>query len=162
MKRMKTFFKYFIIFLAVYFLVSFLSAQTMKSTYKDKKVNIEVSQGNVEIIESKATITNGYIKGKYTNNTDQDIKDKVLKLDFLNKKGKSVGTKYVNIKDLAKGETMDFVSRFNFDNVDHIVASVVEKAKLGDLKLLDFSLDDIKFDRFPWYVWLAGAIIIFG
>lgn len=162
MKRMKTFFKYFIVFLAVYFLVGFLSVQTMKSTYKDKKVNLEVSQGNIEIYESKATITNGYIKGKYTNNTDQDLKDKVLKLDFFNKKGKSVGTKYINIKDLAKGESMDFVSRFNFDNVDHVAASVVDKVNLGDLKLLDFKLDDIKFDKFPWYVWLFGAIIVFG
>lgn len=162
MKRMKIFFKYFLIFLVVYFAVNLLSIQTIKSTYKNKKVDIESGYGQIDITDSKATVTNGYVRGKVTNNTDEDWKDKILKLDFFSKRGKNVGTKYINIGDLAKGESKDFESLFNIDNVDNVKANITDKVSLGDLSLLDFELDDIKFDRFPWYVYLAATILLWG
>lgn len=162
MKRMKTFFKYFVIFLIVYVVVDFLSLQTMKSSYRNKNVTIESQLGQIDIYESKATVTNGTIKGKVTNNTGEDWKGKILKLDFISKHGNSVGTKYVNIGDLANGQSKEFVSNYNFDNVDSVKTSIEDQASLGDLGKLDFSLDDLKLDRFPWYVWLAAAIMVWG
>lgn len=162
MKRMKIFFKYFLIFLVVYFVVDLLSIQTIKAKYKNKKVDVESGYGQIDITDSKATVTNGYVRGKVTNNTDEDWKDKILKLDFFSKSGKNVGTKYINIGDLAKGESKDFESLFNIDNVDNVKANITDKASLGDLSLLDFKLDDIKFDGFPWYAYLAAAILLWG
>ena len=59
MDRMKTFFKYFVVFLIVYFLVDMGSLQVMKSAYLTKEFSANSDLPAIEITESKATITNG-------------------------------------------------------------------------------------------------------
>lgn len=165
MKRMKTFFKYFIIFVAFYFLSNLATIELLKSSYRNKEFTVDFDSPKIEITDSKATITNGYVNGIITNNTGSDLIGKILKLDFINSRGNNVGTKYIDFGNLLQGETKDFTSKFNFDNVDKIVASIMDKSELPiDKSLLDFSLDDIKLDKFkfPWYIWFGAFIMVFG
>lgn len=165
MDKMKKYTKYLIIFLAFYFLSNILTVHLLKTTYQPKKIIIDPdSSPNVEIDDFKATITNGYVKGKVTNNTGTDMNGKYVKLDFYSKNGVNVGTKYVEINDLKPGETMDFSTAFNFDNVDSVKTSIVDQKDLPkEFNWRDLIPDDLSLDFFhaPWYIWLAAAIMVF-
>ena len=162
MKTMKKFLKYFIWFLIVYFLVSFLSFHVIKSSYKTKDCSINFSNPKVEIYDAKATVTNGYVKGKITNNTDEKIQDKVLKLDCLSPRGVIMGTKYVDINSLATGTYKEFETKFNFDNVKDISIYLVNKADIPNIKELDFGLDDLKYNKTSLRFVLFAVFIFFG
>lgn len=162
MGRMKTLIKYFVGFLILYVVVDILSFQIIKSTYIDKKLTADFSSPKIEIIESKATVTNGSITGTLTNDTGSTLKDKLLKLDFFSKRGVNVGTKYVDLGEIQNGEKFEFQSLFNFDNVDSIKASLVDKSTIPDLNLLDFSLDNIEMDEFDWFIAFFAIVVAFG
>lgn len=162
MKRMKTFFKYFLIFVAFYILVDVLSFQIIKSTYIDKKLSADFSSPQIEVIESKATITNGVVEGILTNNTGDTLTDKILKLDFFSKRGVNVGTKYIDLGEIKNGEKFNFKSTYNFDNVENIKASMISKSDIPDLKLLDFSLDDIKLDKVNPFIAFFAIVLVLG
>ena len=164
MSTMKKFTLYLIIIVGFYFLTNILTIQILKTTYYPKKYTIDPnSSPKVEITEFKATVTNGYVNGKITNDTGAEINGKYLKLDYYSKNGTNVGTKYIEIKNLKPGETMDFTSQFNYDNVDSLKTSIVDEKDLPkDKKFLDFSLDKIINDVFhaPWYIWFSAFLLI--
>ena len=165
MSRMKTFFKYFIVFIAFYFLSNLASIHLLKTTYRTKEFTVESDSPKIEITDSKATITNGYINGTILNNTGEDLVDKYLKIDFFSPRGVNVGTKYIDFGKLLAGESKNFTSKFNFDNVDNIKFSFIDKLDLPkEKKLLDFNIDDINLDKFkfPWYIWFAAVIMALG
>jgi len=163
MKTMKKFLLYFLIFLAFYFLSNLVSIGILKDSYKDTQFSVGFDSPKIELTESKSTFTNGFVKGKITNETINGIVGKYLKLDFFNKRDNNIGTKYVDFGNLASGESKDFVSRFNFDGVESVKASLIDEAELPkNRNLLDFSLDDLKFDKYPWYIWFGALIIIAG
>lgn len=165
MSRMKKFFKYLLIFGIVYFLVNFLSFHLMKSTYKKKEFTSAEGSPQITISESKATITNGYLNGTVTNDTEENLEGKCLQLDFYSPRGINVGTKYIRLKNLAPGESTDIVSKYNFDNVDHVSGTIVDEAQLKQAsagKLLDFEIDDIVNDKTNWFYALMALIFIFG
>ena len=72
MSRLKTFFKYFLAIVIIYFVVNILSAFIMKSTYDAKDYTIENSIYTVEVADAKATLVNGYINGKIQNKFDSN------------------------------------------------------------------------------------------
>ncbi len=162
MKRIKTFFKYFLIVLILYVVTDILSFQIIKSTYIDKKLSADFESPKIEVTESKATITNGVVKGILTNDTGDTLKDKLLKLDFFSKRGVNVGTKYIDLGEVQNGDKYQFESAFNFDNVDNIKASLISKSEVPDLKLLDFSLDNIKLDKIDPFTAFFAILLVLG
>lgn len=162
MAWMKRIAKYCVIFIVLYIIVNLLTFNVIKSSYKTKEVNIDINQPKVEIIESKATITNGYIKGKVTNNTNEKLINKILKLDFISPRKVIMGTKYIDIPELALDAESEFMSQFNFDNVDKINVSLIDKKDIGDINKLDFSLDNIANNKTSWKLILLGVFIFFG
>ena len=162
MDWMKRLFKWLVIFIACYLVVNLLTFNVIKSSYKTKDVNIGFEQPTVEIFESKATITNGYVKGKITNNANEKLINKILKLDFISPRGILMGTKYVDIPELALGISTEFMSQFNFDNVDKINISIIDRKDVGDINKLDFSLDSLANNKTNWKLILLGIFIFFG
>ena len=162
MSTMKKFLKYFILFLITYFLVSILSFQAIKTSYKTTKYSIDFSEPKVEILEAKATVTNGYVRGRITNNIGENLANKLLKLDFLSPRGVLLGSKYVEIGNLLSSDSKEFESKFNFDNVNDIKMSLIDKADVPNLKDLDFSLDDLNKNKTKWPIILLGTFIFFG
>ncbi len=162
MSWMKRLAKWLVIFIVCYIVVNILTFNIIKSSYKTKEVDINFDQPKVEIYESKATITNGYVKGKITNNTNENLMNKILRLDFISPRGTLMGTKYVDIPNLASGIGTDFMSQFNFDNVDKIDVSFMDKRDVRDLNKLDFSLDNLANNKTSWKLILLGVFIFFG
>lgn len=162
MAWMKRLFKWLVIFIVCYLIVNILTFNVIKSSYKTKDININFEQPKVEIYESKATITNGYVKGKITNNTNENLINKILKLDFISPRGVLMGTKYVDIPKLSSGMGVDFMSQFNFDNVDKIDVSFMDRKDVGDINKLDFSLDSLENNKTSWKLILLGVFIFFG
>lgn len=164
MSKMKKYMRYFIVFLAFYFLSNILIVYLMKTTYQPKKYSIDSNLSpKVEIDDFKATVTNGYVKGKITNDTMEEMFGKYLKLDFYSKNGVNLGTKYVEINGLKPGETMDFTTSFNYDNVNSMKTSIVNQKDLPkEFSWKDLIPDDFRLDFFhaPWYIWFAAAIMV--
>ena len=160
MKRMKTFFKYFLAIVIVYFVVNFASFYVLKSTYKTKDYEVESSILDIEITEAKATLVNGYIKGVAKNTTDVNVDGKVIKIDSYSKRDVLLGTKYVEIKSLSPNEEINFESRFNYEQIDHIKTSVIDKEDLPPSADLDFGFDNPEDAKVSFLIILAAFMLI--
>ena len=85
MKRLKTFFKYFLAIVIVYIVVDIASLYILKSTYNTKEYSVDNSIFDINVTEAKATFANGYIKGSVKNNTNAQIDNKYLKIENISK-----------------------------------------------------------------------------
>lgn len=128
MAKMKKFFLYFLMFIALYIFVTTLTNFSMKEKFKDiQNIQISVSSPKIFIEESKATNSHGYIKGNITNDTGEHIKDKFLQFDFYNKDGTYVGTETQEIKYFNVEEKVNFDIKYNYNNVNNIKISFVDE-----------------------------------
>ena len=160
MDRMKTFFIYFLIIVVFYVVSDAISYMLLKSTYISRDYQIEFDNPQVTISEMKSTKLNGYLKGKINNNTGEVITGKALKFDYYSKNGVLVGTKYSKVSNVLAGETLDFESRFNFNDVDSVKVSIVDALEMDESKF-DFSLDDWSKDDIDLFILLGAIILVF-
>ena len=157
---MKRFFKYFLWFVILYVLVDIFSYYTIVTTYVDKAVAVNYSYPQVEIYESKATATNGYLKGKITNNTELPLVDQYLKVNLYSKKGNVLGTKYVKINELQPGESQEFEVTYNNDLVDHVESQVVPQSSIANANPNDFIMDLKANNKTSWFLWFSALMMI--
>ena len=149
MSTMKKFLKYFLVFIAFFFLSGYASMKIMKSTYKDREFNLDFNSPKLEISEFKSTKMNGYINGKLYNNTDSKLTGKYLKADFFNARGNNVGTRYIEIGDLNPGESFDINEKFNIDNVENVKLSFIDQEEKPNEKLfIEKVYEKLKLDRY--------------
>ena len=161
MSRMKTFFKYFLAIVIVYILVDIGSFYILKSTYLTKDYSVEDSILDVQVTEAKATYLNGYINGTVKNSTDATVNNKYLKIDSYSKRGVLLGTKYVKINDLNKGESTAFSSSFNYNQIDNMKISLIDGSELPPKETLDFGFDNPEDAKITFAVILGAVIILF-
>ena len=129
MKRLKTFGKYLLLFLVVFFLVDFFSNRVMFTRFKPVN-NGEVESSSIELnnIECRATKQNGYIEGTVKNKTDAYVNNLTMKVELYNDRDKLVKTEIVEIQDLKIGEEKPFkffyyeqdVVRYKIINIEYI------------------------------------------
>ena len=157
MQRMKTFFIYLILFIAMYLIVDLLVYFSTKDNYKDL-TNYEVtfSSPKVNIIEYKATYSKGHIEGTVTNDTDKLMDNIILKFDFYNNKGTYLGTKYHEIKYFNVGEKSKFDVNFWFEKVDNVKISVVDELP-GNIDITEF-----KETMQKWLPFAGLAVLIYS
>ena len=139
MARMKKFFIYLLVVVAVYFFVDFTSFAYIKTTYEDlTEFSIELDNPKIKITESKATYINGYIKGTLLNNEEQTIQNKYVKFEFFSERDIYLGKKYIKIDKLAPNEEKEFEVKYNLENVNHYkitLADENEQIPEADLQL---------------------------
>ncbi len=157
---MKRFYKYFIWFLIVYVLVDIFSYYTIVTTYVDKAVAVNYSYPQVEITESKATATNGYLKGKVTNNTELPLADQYLKVILYSKRDNVLGTKYVKLNELQPGESQEFEVTYNNDLVDHVETQIVPQSEISKANPKDLVMDLKAENKTGWFVWLCAVMML--
>ena len=164
MDRMKTFFKYFLALVILYVIVDIATYFTLKSTYIARDYEVNAQGSNIEITEFKTTVLNGYLKGTINNTSEEVITGKALKFDYYSKNNVLMGTKYFKIDNFLVGETKEFESRFNFDNVENVnfekIMYILFNAQ--NSSDFDFSLDDFAKDDINWFVLLGALIVVFG
>lgn len=104
MKRMKTFLKYLIILVALYFVSNVLIDYILYRNYSEidtaQNSSSQIEGYNLKITSAKATNTNGQIHGTITKNDDGKDGNNFLKIDFFNKRNQLMGTEYLDIRDL--------------------------------------------------------------
>ena len=155
---MKTFFKYFLAIVIVYFLVNISSFYILKSTYKTKEYSVENSLLDINVTEVKATVVNGYVKGTVKNNTNAQVKNKYLKLDSYSKRDVLLGTKYIKIKDLNSNEEVEYESSFNYQQVDHVKISIIDGTEVPPQADLNF--DNPEDAKVNFLIILAAFMLI--
>lgn len=127
MSRMKTFLIYALIVLAIILCTDGLSNIILESNYEDLGYDIGVESPKIEILEAKTTKDNGRIKIRITNNTDKKIENKFLKIDLYSDIGNLLGTEYIKIEGIEKGETQEFELKYRQNNVHHFKLTMIDE-----------------------------------
>lgn len=127
MSRMKTFLIYALIVLAIILCTDGLSNIILESNYEDLGYDIGVESPKIEILEAKTTKDNGRIKIRITNNTDKKIENKFLKIDLYSDIGNILGTEYIKIEGIEKGETQEFELNYRQNNVSYFRVTIVDE-----------------------------------
>lgn len=126
MDTLKKFAKYIIWIVLFYFFSNIVIFVGLNSNYDSIK-----SSGNnpsqVQIEQAEATLVNGRIKGKIKNDGEEDLNGKYMRVDLYSPRNVLLGTEYLAISDLPKGETDDFEVFFKAKDVDHYDISFTDK-----------------------------------
>ena len=152
MERMKTFFKYLLLFIIFYIFVSIMSYLFVKSAYKEiYNYEIETESPKITIKESKATSANGYIVGTIKNDTGKLIDKINLKVNFYSPRGINLGTKVAKIENFKENELKEFRINYEFNNVKSYNVSLTTD------DVLEYESGDIFNTKAKMY-WLLGAL----
>ncbi len=129
MDRMKTFLMYAVMVIVCYFGSNTLIYAGINTIYEDiaNYQFVDNNQFEIKINEAKATSINGYIKGTVKNNSNLNMKEQYLKIDFFSKRNVNLGTKYIKIENLKAKQTVDFDLDFKLSNVSHYVITTTDK-----------------------------------
>lgn len=156
MKRLKKFFMYILLLLAIYIFVSLASFGFINKAYKNiGDYEILTKSPKVEIIESKATYVNGYVIAKVTNNTGMEINKTYLKLDLYTENDNYLGSKYNEIKDFSNNKVLEVKTNFKFNGVDHYKISLVNSIAADSL----YNEDEELINGFFYLFGISGIIM---
>lgn len=132
MAKMKKFLKYLIWLVLLYLIVNGLTYLATKDDYKElTNYTISTDSPKIEVTESMATYTHGYIKGQVTNNTGEHIQKTYLQLDFYDKDGIYLGKEYKALEYFNSNETIKFDVDYTYTNVSKIkigISNQIEEA----------------------------------
>ena len=126
MDRVKTLFKYALWIILFWILSDILIYFGINSTYKDIEKRNEISN-QIAVNAAEATTVNGRILGTVTNNEDNDISDKYLKVDIYSESGNLLGTNFLEIGNLGTVETKSFETYFKIQNVKSYEINIVDE-----------------------------------
>lgn len=150
MKRMGTFLLYALGIIGFIFLSYVLEDGLIRGMYKPLNNNSDKYISNpsgidIQIEEATATNVNGTINYKITNNSDEQIKDKYVKLDLYSKQGLLAATEYIKIDDLEPGESKNYNVKFKGTEISDFEIATVSESDIPDksnvLNLFGFEID---------------------
>lgn len=156
MTTMKKFFKYLLIFIALYLILDFLAFASMQTLQKDiTNYAIETENPKIEITKSTAGYSNIMIEGNITNNTSEIINKTYIKISFYNRSGRYITSKYQEIKYLNVGETTSLNVEYKLNNVESFKVNTTQEIPVEETrKQTQFEKTFIKW-------WPAIGIISF-
>lgn len=151
MDRMKQFGRYALMIIVFYIISDILIYFGLIGMYKNFSGEVITKSPVVEVEKSKTTRQSGIIKGKIKNNTASKIEEKYIKIDLFSERDTYLGSKYLKVQNLDKGEEISFESTFSFSNIYRYEISVVDKEReYTDKELIS---DDIKS------IFITGALL---
>ena len=118
MDRMKTFFKYFMIFVFIYVFSNLMIKAFLKVSFSEMTdYQIKTEPLFVDVTEAEVSNRNGHIYGIVKNTTDSVVENKYLKFSMLSKNGNILGEKYIKIDKIEPNELKKYEVDFDYDNV---------------------------------------------
>lgn len=154
MERVKKFRTWLILFILLYLFVDFICFASIKLTYKNLNTyRILVNSPKIEITEAKGTYANGYIKGNLTNNTNNVLENKFIKVDLFSDRDVNLGTKYIPIVKLDLAKEMEFEVKYNYTDVSNYTIDIVDEKPE---EVLEIKVDD----KTRFFVLLVGLIVL--
>lgn len=142
MSRLKTFVKYAIWIILFWILSDILIYYGVNSTYKEIKSKNEI-QSQITIKNAEATKVNGRIKGTVTNNEENDLSGKYLKIDLYADSGNLLATDYEEIGKLRANEVKSFETYFKMQDVKAYEINIVDE-KAEETTTEVFMTEDMK------------------
>ena len=125
MSTLKTFAKYAIWLILFWVLSDILIYYGINSTYKASNKGENPKQ--VTINSAEATKVNGRIIGKISNDDENDLSGKFLKIDLYAENGNLLATEYEEIGNLRTNEVKDFETYFKMQDVKSYEITVVDQ-----------------------------------
>lgn len=126
MDRLKTFAKYAIWLILFWILSDILIYFGINSTYKDIERKGEIST-QITVDNAEATTVNGRINGTITNNDQNDLSGKYIKVNLYAESGNLLGTNYLQIGNLGVVEKKGFETYFKIQYVKSYDISIVDE-----------------------------------
>ena len=126
MSTLKTFAKYAIWLILFWVLSDILIYYGINSTYKAIS-NKGENPKQVTINSAEATKVNGRIIGKVSNDEENDLSGKFLKIDLYAENGNLLATEYEEIGKLRANEVKSFETYFKMQDVKSYGITVVEQ-----------------------------------
>ena len=114
----------------------------VNSTYKEIKSKNEI-QSQITIKNAEATKVNGRIKGTVTNNEENDLSGKYLKIDLYADSGNLLATEYEEIGKLRANEVKSFETYFKMQDVKAYEINIVDE-KAEETTTEVFMTEDMK------------------
>lgn len=141
MNRMKTFLKYLIAIVLLYFFSNLIIEYSLKGNYSNIESGsiVQSENYNVNITEAKATKANGEIKGEITKKEEAIESNKYLKINFYNDRNNLMGTKYIQIKNLTGTEKQEFNLPFTYHGVSRFEIITVNEIDNSNIKTIKSS-----------------------
>lgn len=128
MGTLKKFRTYFLIFIAFFIIIGFLTKLEMRDNYKDiTDCEIKSESPNIIVSECKAARSHGYIKGSVTNNTGELIPLIYLQINLYDEDGIYLGSEYKELKYFNPQETINFDINYNYNNVYRVMLNLVNE-----------------------------------
>lgn len=149
MDRMKTFFKYVLIFVLLYVFSNIIINALLKTSFrKMENYEIDVTELYVDVSEAKVSRWSGKITGIVKNNTNEVVEDKYLKITMLSKNGNNLGEKYVKISKLEPEDLRNFEVSFEYNNVKSFKIELTDTIpeEVDFFELLVNNVKDVKND----------------
>ena len=127
MSTLKTFAKYAIWLILFWVLSDILIYYGINSTYKAIS-NKGENPKQVTINSAEATKVNGRIIGKVSNDEENDLSGKFLKIDLYAENGNLLATEYEEIGNLRANEVKSFETYFKMQDVKSYGITVDRKS----------------------------------
>ena len=136
MSRMKTFFIYALLVVAVLLLTDIIINVCLELNYKSiQDYEIATSSPSIVITEARKTAVNGYIGGTITNNTGHDISNTYIKVELFSDLNNLLGTKYLKTDMLKAEETKEFRLSYRHSDIDHFIISITDEVVEEEVEL---------------------------
>lgn len=148
MKRMKTFLTYLLLLLGFFVVSLILEDGLLMKMYANITGNTNgtygVSSGfQIEMVDSRATNVNGYLRFKIKNTTGHFIEKCYVKIDLYSKQNLLAATKYFEINDFEANEEKKFELKFKANEISRYEITMTEEApdKSNILNLFGWEVD---------------------
>lgn len=150
MGRMKTFFRYFLLFVLFYIFSNIMIYLNIRSSMQEiKSSEIEFQNPQIIIEEAKASKVNAVIKGKIKK--DQTVQYKYIRVDLLSERGNVLNSRFIDISELEDGKEEEFSIRTNTEDVKGYKLVLTD---IKEIKDIDIQMEEISEA-------LMGAFLVF-
>lgn len=136
MDRLKTFGKYALLLIGFFILSNFLIFIGINSNYDEITPMADVP-AQVEITRAEATLVNGRMSGIIKNSSDNDLNGKYIRINLFSEQGNILGTKFLQITDMAPDAQEEFNTYFEVKEVEHYTIEITNEVEQVEGNLLD-------------------------
>lgn len=133
MQRLKTFLIYFLIFIGFLIFSVLMEALYIYNSYVSIKNNgiVDNAYGiNLDIKKFKATRVNGVITVEAQNNSGEELTNKFIKIDLINKQNLVAATKYVPIEKIDDKQTIEYKVAFKANDIEKYKMSITNEEQI--------------------------------
>ena len=126
MDRLKQFARYILIIIGIYVITGVLIFIGFNVNYSDINVKGDTPE-QITIKKAEATKHEGRIYGYVSNNENNNINGKYIKISVYDSTNELLTTEYLKINDVKYGENKLFRSKFVADKISSCSISIVDK-----------------------------------